>query len=494
MKHVGPTTGGIALIMWVAVTSLGCLNSALKPYRIPEAPAAPDQAWQPPAEIQPSHVALPDETLPSDLGESADRLTLWSVIDLALRNSPETARTWSHARSMAAAAKSETSNIYPKLDASFSVNRNEGSFANGEISYFQRSYQPGVEMSWLLYDFGGREAGIDEKRQALIAAGFTHNATIQDIIVTVEIAYFDYLTNKALLTAQTDSLAEAKTLLDAAEERHRVGLATIADVLQAKTGLAQAQLELDRLTGLIQTTRGVLATAMGLPPNTPYDIDPEIPAPKLDETMQRVDGLLERAQQERPDLAAARAEAEGATAHLRRIRADRYPVIKATGSASRVYYNSADHYGNTTALGLSVKLPVFSGFAKKYNVIQAEADRDAALAGLRALEQAVTLEVWSAYHDLQTARQRVATSETLLESATQSYDVAVGRYHAGVGTMLDMLSAQSALEDARAQRVLALSDWNVALAQLAHATGALSIAESQNNLATPISVEKEQLP
>ena len=52
--------------------------------------------------------------------------------------------------------------------------------------------------------------------------------------------------------------------------------------------------------------------------------------------------------------------------------------------------------------------------------------------------------------------------------------VALARYQAGVGTILDLLAAQAALEGARAQMIQARSDWYVSLAQLAHDTGTLS--------------------
>ena len=65
------------------------------------------------------------------------------------------------------------------------------------------------------------------------------------------------------------------------------------------------------------------------------------------------------------------------------------------------------------------------------------------------------------------------TSNDLIASAQQSNEVALARYRAGVGSVLDLLSAQSALADARAQRVLAHLEWNTSLAQLAHDAGVL---------------------
>jgi outer membrane protein TolC len=67
----------------------------------------------------------------------------------------------------------------------------------------------------------------------------------------------------------------------------------------------------------------------------------------------------------------------------------------------------------------------------------------------------------------------VRTSEDLVASAQLSNDVALNRYKAGVGSVLDLLTAQSALADARAQQVMARLAWNTSLAQLARDAGIL---------------------
>src|SRR5439155_985908 len=137
----------------------------------------------------------------------------------------------------------------------------------------QQSFGPNVNVSWLLLEFGGRSGSIDVTREALLAADWTHNATLQSVVLAVEQAYFLYLGTKGLLDAQQTTLKEAETNLDAAQQRHRVGLATIADVLQARTALSQARLALEATQGELQTTRGALALSMGLPANVPYDIE-----------------------------------------------------------------------------------------------------------------------------------------------------------------------------------------------------------------------------
>lgn len=69
---------------------------------------------------------------------------------------------------------------------------------------------------------------------------------------------------------------------------------------------------------------------------------------------------------------------------------------------------------------------------------------------------------------------RRETSDSLLKSATESNQVALGRYKAGVGSILDLLSAQASLALARAQQIQSLYDWHIAKAALAQAIGGLT--------------------
>ena len=179
---------------------------------------------------------------------------------------------------------------------------------------------------------------------------------------------------------------------------------------------------------------------------------------------------------------------------MKSVKAEGYPSFAATASASRAYFDNRDIYGNAYNAQIQLRFPLFTGFSHQYDVQQAKADEDAAMARLKGLEQLVALEVWSSYYGLKTAEQQVATSEELLKSASESQEVALGRYKAGVGTILDLLSAQSSLAVARAQRILAYSDWFVALAQLAHDAGTLSPTDDQLKMATPVTVEKERKP
>src|SRR6185437_10385412 len=199
------------------------------------------------------------------------RFTLAQVVDLALRNSPATRQSWTEARAAADVYGSSEGRLYPTVVAGFGTSKTLAQSA-GRPPTERLQYGPTLGLSYTVLDFGGRAGSIDVARQTAIAADLTHNATVENTILIVEGAAFTYLSTRAQRDAEMIALQLASAALDAANERHRVGLATIADVLQAQTARSQAELQLETLEGSLQITRGALAVAMGLPANTPFDV------------------------------------------------------------------------------------------------------------------------------------------------------------------------------------------------------------------------------
>jgi outer membrane protein TolC len=142
-------------------------------------------------------------------------------------------------------------------------------------------------------------------------------------------------------------------------------------------------------------------------------------------------------------------------------------------SAGPSWQDSGSISTNSQSIGLTLKLPLFSVFETTSRGRPAEARAEPASAQRESLSQQIALEVWTSYQDIVTATQSIRTAADLLTSAEQSERVALGRYKAGVGTILDVLNAQSALASARLQRIQAALDWSVSRASLARAMGSL---------------------
>jgi outer membrane protein len=473
--------------VFAAVTIAGCVGTP----RVSDAPSvspAPETPWQPPPGAIPPDRSADTTTggpIPKALADTIGRLSLADIVDLGLRNNPSTRLAWANAQTAAATYGSQRGEWFPTVDGSVDGTRIRTAATQGRTSVEQSVLTPSVSLNYLLFDFGGRSGRVAGARQRLISASFSHNATVQDVVLQIQVAYFQYLANRALVGAQRTTVQEAQTNLTAAEERRRVGLATIADVLQARTAASQAQLDLETIEGNLQTARGSLAVSLGLPANFPYDVDSTVAIGPVAIIADSVDVIIDRALEGRPDLAAIRAEAEAARADISDARSALLPSLGLSANAARTYATTIPDGANSYSFSLGLSIPIFSGFSRRYDLRAAQYAAEAAGARAESLRQQVIFQVFSAYHSLQTATRRVRTTQDLLASATQSNEVALGRYKAGVGSVLDLLAAQTALADARAQRVDARLSWSVSLAQLAHDAGILDPTGESSLRLTP---------
>lgn len=438
--------------------------------------SSPAQPWTPPKDaVPPARPVERTTALPANITPGMT-ITLPQVLDIALSNNPATREAWLNARAAEAVVGSRRSAYLPEVDLNGAITRQKSATQGGKSIFLQTTYGPSLALNYLLFDFGGRAASVEEARQGLIAADFGHNQAIQDVILRTEQAYYGYLDARALLDSQDATLKERQAQLDAAEARHNAGVATIADVLQARTARSQAELTRESIEGNLRTIEGALATSMGLPATTRFDFGTlplDVPAR---EVTQQVDALIDQAIAARPDLAAARANAQAAQARVTEVRSAGLPSISLTSTLGRTYFRPNAGVAFTTPYTASVlfRWPVFTGWRNSYDVRQAQLEAQIADENVRSVEQQVDLQVWTSYYSLQTATQRLTTARDLLTSAQQSADVAANRYRAGVGSILDLLTAEAALESARAQEVQSRADWFLAVAQLAHDTGTLT--------------------
>jgi outer membrane protein TolC len=150
------------------------------------------------------------------------------------------------------------------------------------------------------------------------------------------------------------------------------------------------------------------------------------------------------------------------------------PKLSATLGES--YTRIGETERDSTTAGLSLSIPLFTGFSRTYQIRAAEAQLESSRAQLESLRNQASLDVFQAHTTLTTQTQSVFTAQSLVNSAEESERLARGRYEAGVGTILDLINAQSSAADARRQLVAARSAWAAARTQLAQAIGTLEPA------------------
>ncbi|MEO5813850.1 MAG: TolC family protein [Gemmatimonadaceae bacterium] len=461
----------ISLYPAILLIVAGCSHALPSIGGAPSTPPVREEPWRVPAGVVPAE-PIPDPTMVAvaDTIRAAGPLVLPQVVDLALRSNPLTQLSWAQARAGAAQYGAAHAALVPTVDATSNIVNTRTTSQTG--ASLRSTITPTASLSYLLFDFGGRSGNIAAARAAAVALDLTHNATLQDVALQAEASYFNYQATRGLLVAAQLALAEADTNLVSAQQRNRAGVATISDVLQAEVLRAQAQLDLETAEGNVQTARGTLAVAMGLPANARFELASVSDSMPVAITSAGVDTLIDRALALRPDLAAVRVQIQQAQAQVRVAKSAERPQVILGANLGKTFSNVTNFVGLNYGISLGVQIPIFN-LARNYNVTAAEAQVEAANARASLLRIQVGQQVYSAYYALQTATQRTLTSNVLLTSATRNEVAARARYRAGVATILELTTAQTALANARAQQAQARWVWATALAQLSHDVGVL---------------------
>lgn len=400
----------------------------------------------------------------------ATALGLADIVDLALCNNPQTREAWATARVQAAQVGVAQSAYLPTLTGTLSEARTR-SRTEGSDAKTTTVDTASLTATYLLWDFGARAANLESARQLLSAALSTQDYTLQTVFLSALQAFYQVHAYQAALAAAEQSERSAKESLAAAEARYRAGVATPADRLQAQTALSQATLARIGAEGNLNSARGTLANALGLDASRRLALVAlgDLPPPKDFE--QNIEALIAEARLRRPDLGAAEAQVRAARATADATRAGHLPTLSFSATPSHV--SNSGLTTNSSSLMLTVSVPLFSGFNQTYKVRSAEATADLRAATRDRLQLQVALDVWKAYQGLLTATQSLRTTGDLVAGAEESERVARGRYTAGVGSILDLLTAQTALANARQQRVQSAYDWNLSRATLAQSVGVL---------------------
>ena len=443
------------------------------------APVSPDRPWRTSAEISLETDArnIPDLRFTLD---PAKVYSLPELIDLAEAHNPSTRVSWERARAQAASLGVARSELYPTLAAAAlsQTARQEAFFGSRFYGQVVQDFQVELDINYTVFDFGVRSGRINAAKAQVLAANFAFNDTHRQVIYQVQQAYYRLLSSMGQEDSARASLSNAQAVRQAAEDRLAHGLATLPDVLEARSATAQAEYDLQAIVGAEEIARGDLATAVGTSATTGIRVEPLDQMPTPESIGGTVDQAINRALGQRPDLMQQVAGIRSATARVKEARAAYYPALSLNASPSvpSLYgMQSPFPWAHTADLVGSVRFnltwTIFDGGARKDRVAEAQAEVHAAEAQSNVKRNEIADEVWAAYSNLNTAFRQRQAAIALLESASQSYNAALESYNSGVRNLLDVTAAQRTLAQARSADVVARTQVLTAFAELAFRTG-----------------------
>ncbi|HLS52215.1 MAG TPA: TolC family protein [Burkholderiaceae bacterium] len=503
-----------ALVLVALTVGLSaCASNALQ-----RAPQAPDKPWVAPSATVPDQTPIRHNHAPSTSASTAaastefsvprnpslaqlpdgpkidpDRVyTLPELIDLAQQNNPETRLAWNRARQAALAVGMAEATFLPMLSANviggWRKTRTPIEILpwDPKLRTETHGVVPMLALSWLVFDFGGRAALVEEAEHASFAANVLFNAAHQQVILAVTTAYYNYGAAKRRVAIAEETLKNAKTVARAVSERQKGGIATTVEVAQAKQQVSQAQLRLVNAQGSANTHYQALLGAVGLSPMQKIAVqaleDKGLPT--------HYEGITEEtirmALSQRPDILAAWSARQASQAHIRAAESQFMPKVflsaiaaRNRGSFSVDGLPALDVQTGSSNVLLGVSIPIFDGGLRSANLKQAQIAADKAQEVFHKTQKAAVREISAAVDGLQSALAAYHAARELESAAQTTYDAALEAFQHGLDTVTVVTMAVSGLKDAQQARSDAHALALAAAANLAFLMGDMTRAQDQ---------------
>jgi outer membrane protein TolC len=453
---------------------------------------SPDRPW-----IPPDLASLPTTRFAETVGEGTASLqqnrdySLPELIDFAESNHPETRVAWEQAKEAAAKLGIAKSAYSPTLTLSAAAGFEHVFFPfpvipktdlnDGFITSNFVYAGPGLQLNWLLFDFGRRSADEDAARQQVLIANVGFNAAHQRVVFNVTRAYYAFIDARQRVEVATAEVEADRTVEGAVDARRQRGLATNLEVLQARRQTIQAAYDYEGTMAQESDARVALAEAIGVLPTTKFGVASltyEVPTEEVQET---VDQAIDRAMAQRPDLAAKLAGVREKEAEVRLANANFNPIVKVTGNVSAPYQKmnveNAPYFNAFAPIygaAIELEFPLFDGGERSQKLLGARAALRAADEELLLARDAAVREVWKTYTDARLALRRKPVADALLAASQEAYTAAVDSYTQGVGNFLQVTEAQQNLTAAHAVMQDTQTAIYTSIAALSLATGEIA--------------------
>jgi len=475
------------------------------------APASPDTPWQfqpskeapaapAPAAVGARRFTVPENTAvqlpsPADIDPN-HTYSLVELIDIAQRRNPATRVAWEQARQAAINVGIARAAYLPALTASavagwehFVLPFPSNLVPQGFIIFNAQEAIPQLAVNYLLFDFGGRAAGVEAAGQLSIAGNVAFTAAHQQLIFNVARAYFTLDGADAAVRAARQGLADAKVVQQSAEALFGRGLNTIVDVQLARRATAQAQYDLAQADTAQYDAMYTLLAAMDLPPTTKLRVADASARPLPPRTVRTVEDVLSEALRQRPDLLADVAKLRATDAEIAAARSALAPKVALSanvqGNLGRLSVNNSPFFSVDKPQGaalLKFEWPLYEGGLLQNKLSLAQSKREEAAAALQERTDQALREVALAYDQVDTVLQQYDAAIALQTASEAAFHSASDSYAQGVGTFTDATSAQTGLATARAAVARAHAQSLINAAALAFATGELT---SSTDFAAP---------
>lgn len=404
-------------------------------------------------------------------GDGARPIALDEAVHQAQRNAPAAVTARNTLRTTAAAVRTAYAQYLPSLSVSSSGSRQGGeTFFQGQLVPYKGSpwsFSRGMSANLELFDGGRRWFNLRAAEANVDAADASETAQRYNIALQVKQQYFAVLAARESEAAARRQLEQATEQLKSSTAKVRAGAATKSDSLRSAIQVGNARLAQLTAQNNLRVANAGLSRLVGA-----TDVVTAMPADTAE--MGRI--VLDSAQLtamalDGPSVRQAEAALVAARASKKAAKTPYMPTISSSYSLSGNNTSDTFDWGSgripkQNSLRFSLNFPLFNNLSREENVMRTSVAEDNAIAALRDAKLAQQQSLVQFLGAFRTAEERVAIQLSSVAAAEEDLRVQQQRYNLGASVLLDLLTSQTTLDQARASLIQARYDARIAKAQV----------------------------
>ncbi len=402
--------------------------------------------------------------------QNGDTLTLSQAVQMALKHSPSL-QAGEAAIDQAKAQYNEIASYaqpqlfgdasYTRIDPVISIPFGNQVF----VTEPHNAYNGQFTLQQPLWTFGRLDAEDRVAKSGITTATDNLESYKAMAAYSTTQVYYAILTTDEGIRVEEDQVKVLQGNLTDADQREKEGTATSLDTLNIQARISQTQSQIADLQASRRKQVAGLRRLIGMAPGTPVNVTRPSQSSTLPEDVNTLDSI---AVQQRPEIMAAMDAENSAKLQINASKEGNDPLLSAniTGGFKDGYLPNLTQGKFNWTGGVDFHVPILDGGLNHAQVDEAEAQYREAQAHTEDVKLGIENDVEQALADLQSSRSRLKLTDIQIQQAQQAYDVAQVRYKNGAATSLDVLTAQSALEQARLEQAqlmfsLELSQYNL---------------------------------
>lgn len=360
-------------------------------------------------------------------------------------------------------------NFLPSLNASasFDWNRSENAAYTTNINGLNfnvpksttesRTYGVGVNSNIVLFDGLSNYANLSRSKNTLESLKLSIEGKKQEVVYQTINLYYSVVEADQLLKVREEDVKQQQKNLETIEERNRLGSLTKADVYQQQVQTGNAELQVIQQNNILENAKSNLLFYLGLDVLESYTFSNTLTNKELmildtdvNTDFNQLNELVSTALVNRKDYLAQRLNLDSYYDNVSIARSGHLPQL----SGNLGYGSYANSIGNVFdshnySAGLTLSIPIFSGFATHNAIQSAEVDAMNYELQVNDTERLIKQNLQKTFLDLDAAKKGLLVTEKNVKAAEENLKIEQEKYSLGAGKLLDVLIANTSYQNAK---------------------------------------------